>query len=156
MIWRGLLGKIIEEVVPRDWELSTMLIVGEILNRKAGTESRLYAAEYSHLYRKATKKRRHDFITRNLGCSEGNGGARAIPGGQARWPHLGGLDCAGGESNRAAFASRCASYRQWVLVMATGIAVRYLAELIKDKRTDPGVWCSMKVAGLRFLPAGRA
>jgi precorrin-4/cobalt-precorrin-4 C11-methyltransferase len=56
MIWRGLLGKIIEEVVPRDWELSTMLIVGEVLNRKASTESRLYAAEYSHLYRKATKK----------------------------------------------------------------------------------------------------
>jgi cobalt-precorrin 5A hydrolase len=53
--------------------------------------------------------------------------------------YLGGLDCAGGESNRAAFASRCASYRQWVLVMTTGIAVRYLAELIKDKRTDPGV-----------------
>ena len=53
--------------------------------------------------------------------------------------HLGGLDCAGGESNRAAFASRCATYRQWVLVMTTGIAVRYLAELIKDKRTDPGV-----------------
>ena len=53
--------------------------------------------------------------------------------------HLGGLDCAGGQSNRAAFASRCATYRQWVLVMATGIAVRYLAELINDKRTDPGV-----------------
>jgi precorrin-4/cobalt-precorrin-4 C11-methyltransferase len=56
MIWGGLLGKIIEEVVPRDWELSTMLIVGEVLNRKAGTESRLYATEYSHLYRKASKE----------------------------------------------------------------------------------------------------
>jgi precorrin-4/cobalt-precorrin-4 C11-methyltransferase len=56
MIWSGLLGKIIEEVVPRDWELSTMLIVGEVLNRKAGTESRLYASEYSHLFRKATGK----------------------------------------------------------------------------------------------------
>jgi precorrin-4/cobalt-precorrin-4 C11-methyltransferase len=56
MIWSGLLGKIIEEVVPRDWELSTMLIVGEVLNRKAGTESRLYASEYSHLFRKATRK----------------------------------------------------------------------------------------------------
>jgi len=53
--------------------------------------------------------------------------------------HLGGLDCCGLETNRDAFASRCASYRQWVLVMATGIAVRYLEGLIKDKRTDPGV-----------------
>jgi cobalt-precorrin 5A hydrolase len=53
--------------------------------------------------------------------------------------HLGGLDCTGGQSNRAAFASRCATYRQWVLIMTTGIAVRYLAGLINEKRTDPGV-----------------
>jgi cobalt-precorrin 5A hydrolase len=53
--------------------------------------------------------------------------------------HLGGLDCAEGQSNRDAFAYRCATYRQWVLVMTTGIAVRYLAGLINDKRTDPGV-----------------
>jgi cobalt-precorrin 5A hydrolase len=52
---------------------------------------------------------------------------------------LGGLDCGGGETNRDAFTSRCASYRQWVLVMTTGIAVRYLDGLIKDKRSDPGV-----------------
>jgi cobalt-precorrin 5A hydrolase len=51
---------------------------------------------------------------------------------------LGGLDC-GGETNRDAFASRYAASRQWVLVMTTGIAVRYLKELIKDKNTDPGV-----------------
>jgi len=53
--------------------------------------------------------------------------------------HLGGLDGSGGETNHFAFASRWASYRQWILVMTTGIAVRYLAGLIKDKRTDPGV-----------------
>jgi len=53
--------------------------------------------------------------------------------------HLGGLKDDGGESNRAAFTSRYASCHQWVLVMTTGIAVRYLAELIKDKKTDPGV-----------------
>ena len=55
-IWLGSLGRIVDEIVPRDWELSTMLIVGEALKREAGTESRLYAAEYSHRYRKATKK----------------------------------------------------------------------------------------------------
>ncbi len=42
--------------MPRDWELSTMLIVGQALKQDAGTESRLYAADYSHRYRKATKK----------------------------------------------------------------------------------------------------
>jgi cobalt-precorrin 5A hydrolase len=52
---------------------------------------------------------------------------------------LGGLDNCGRKTNRDAFASQCASYRQWVLVMTTGIAVRYLEGLMKDKRTDPGV-----------------
>ena len=55
-IWSGSLGKIMDEIVPRDWELSTMLIVGEVLKREAGAESRLYAAEYSHRFRKAIKK----------------------------------------------------------------------------------------------------
>ena len=52
---------------------------------------------------------------------------------------LGGLDDCVRESNREAFASRFASCRQWVLVMATGIAVRYLEGSIKDKRIDPGI-----------------
>jgi precorrin-4/cobalt-precorrin-4 C11-methyltransferase len=54
--WRGSLGKMMDEIEPRDWELSTMLIIGEVLHREAGTESRLYAAEYSHRYRKAITK----------------------------------------------------------------------------------------------------
>ena len=41
------------------------------------------------------------------------------------------------KSNRQAFATCYASYRQWILVMATGIAVRYLQGLPKDKTTDP-------------------
>jgi len=45
----------------------------------------------------------------------------------------------GGQSNRAAFAACHASYRQWILVMATGIAVRYLQGLPKDKTTDPAI-----------------
>ena len=55
-IWCGSLGKIVEEIAPRDWELSTLLMVGKALNRDVGTESRLYAAEYSHRHRKAAKK----------------------------------------------------------------------------------------------------
>jgi cobalt-precorrin 5A hydrolase len=53
--------------------------------------------------------------------------------------HLGGLDCCDGETNRQAFISRYALYRQWVLVMTTGIAVRYVEGLMKNKATDPGV-----------------
>jgi cobalt-precorrin 5A hydrolase len=52
---------------------------------------------------------------------------------------LGGLDCSGSRTNREVFISRYASYRQWILVMTTGIAVRYLEGLIKNKATDPGV-----------------
>jgi precorrin-4/cobalt-precorrin-4 C11-methyltransferase len=55
-IWFGSLGKIMEEITPRDWELSTLLMVGKALGRDMGTESRLYAAEYSHRHRKAAKK----------------------------------------------------------------------------------------------------
>jgi cobalt-precorrin 5A hydrolase len=42
-------------------------------------------------------------------------------------------------SNRALFAERFRTYRHWVLVMAGGIAVRYLQGLACDKRTDPAV-----------------
>jgi precorrin-4/cobalt-precorrin-4 C11-methyltransferase len=52
-IWFGSLGKITDTTVQRDWELSTLLIVGEVLKRDAGAESRLYAADFSHRYRKA-------------------------------------------------------------------------------------------------------
>jgi cobalt-precorrin 5A hydrolase len=42
-------------------------------------------------------------------------------------------------SNREAFRDHFIRHRQWVLVMATGIAVRYLQGLPTDKATDPGV-----------------
>jgi cobalt-precorrin 5A hydrolase len=42
-------------------------------------------------------------------------------------------------SNREAFASCFHEHRQWILVMTTGIAVRYLQGLLKDKGSDPGV-----------------
>jgi cobalt-precorrin 5A hydrolase len=42
-------------------------------------------------------------------------------------------------SNRALFAEQFRTCRQWVLVMAGGIAVRYLQGLACDKRTDPAV-----------------
>jgi cobalt-precorrin 5A hydrolase len=42
-------------------------------------------------------------------------------------------------SNREAFTSCFREHRQWVLVMTTGIAVRYLQGLLADKQSDPGV-----------------
>jgi cobalt-precorrin 5A hydrolase len=50
-----------------------------------------------------------------------------------------GLETDEDKSNRETFATCYASYRQWILVMATGIAVRYLQGLPKDKTTDPAI-----------------
>lgn len=44
-------------------------------------------------------------------------------------------DSTGG--NREHFARAFRTHRQWVLLMTTGIAVRYLQGLLKDKRSDP-------------------
>ena len=50
-----------------------------------------------------------------------------------------GLETGGDKSNREAFATSYAGYRQWILVMTTGIAVRYLQGLPRDKTTDPAI-----------------
>jgi cobalt-precorrin 5A hydrolase len=42
-------------------------------------------------------------------------------------------------TNREMFAGCFREHRQWILVMATGIAVRYLQGLPSDKQADPGV-----------------
>lgn len=54
---------------------------------------------------------------------------------------LGAELCGWGENqtNREAFVSCYANHSQWILVMTTGIAVRYLQGLPKNKATDPGV-----------------
>jgi len=52
---------------------------------------------------------------------------------------LGGLNCSDGLTNREAFASHFSDYSQWILVMASGIAVRYLVGLTRHKTIDPGV-----------------
>jgi cobalt-precorrin 5A hydrolase len=44
-----------------------------------------------------------------------------------------------GPTNREAFSDRFHDHEQWVLVMTTGIAVRYLQGLLQDKGSDPGV-----------------
>jgi cobalt-precorrin 5A hydrolase len=44
-----------------------------------------------------------------------------------------------GRTNRQAFYDRFHEHRQWVLVMTTGIAVRYLHDLLTSKESEPGV-----------------
>ena len=48
----GWLGSLLDEIAAGDWELSTMMIVGHVLKRENAVESRLYAAAYSHRFRK--------------------------------------------------------------------------------------------------------
>jgi len=52
---------------------------------------------------------------------------------------LGGLICKAGMTNREAFSASFIDYSQWIMVMAVGIAVRYLDGLTKRKIDDPGV-----------------
>jgi precorrin-4/cobalt-precorrin-4 C11-methyltransferase len=55
-VHRGCLGKLLSEIEPRSWLLTTMLLIGEVLNDATTSESRLYAADYSHRFRKASGK----------------------------------------------------------------------------------------------------
>lgn len=50
-------------------------------------------------------------------------------------PHFG----LGTETNREKFAQAFPLYSSWVLLMTTGIAVRYLQGLLENKNHDPGV-----------------
>jgi precorrin-4/cobalt-precorrin-4 C11-methyltransferase len=52
-VHRGRLGDLLNEIEPRSWALTTMLLVGQALDENIVTESRLYAADYSHRFRRA-------------------------------------------------------------------------------------------------------
>lgn len=45
------LGRLLLEINLNDWKLTSILLVGEALNKNSGGESRLYAADYSHKFR---------------------------------------------------------------------------------------------------------
>lgn len=55
-VYTGTLATMPLEIDPRDWQLSTMLLVGEVLEPKAASESRLYSADYSHRFRRAARR----------------------------------------------------------------------------------------------------
>ncbi|MBD0320170.1 MAG: precorrin-4 C(11)-methyltransferase, partial [Gemmatimonadetes bacterium] len=57
-IHRSTLGRVLDEVKVSEWKLTTMLLVGRVLDDSIASESRLYAAEYAHRFRKARTPRK--------------------------------------------------------------------------------------------------
>lgn len=55
-IHRGHLGELLNEIEPNSWTLTTMLLVGQALDQNIISDSRLYAADYSHRFRRAVQK----------------------------------------------------------------------------------------------------
>jgi precorrin-4/cobalt-precorrin-4 C11-methyltransferase len=55
-VQRGQLGELLKEIEPRSWALTTMLIVGQTLDETIGSDSRLYAVDYSHRFRRAVQE----------------------------------------------------------------------------------------------------
>lgn len=51
------LGQLLENIEIKDWSLTTILLVGDVLANDFKTESRLYAATYAHRFRKAVDGR---------------------------------------------------------------------------------------------------
>jgi len=49
------LGQLLTEIKSSDWNLTTMLLVGEALSTHVSTESRLYAKDYTHIFRVVKK-----------------------------------------------------------------------------------------------------
>ena len=54
-IYRGTLATMMSEVSVGDWQLSTMMLVGQVLDHGEVNESQLYSKDYSHRFRSARK-----------------------------------------------------------------------------------------------------
>lgn len=55
-VHRSTLRHVLDEIRISDWRLTTMVLVGDVLDAEAVTRSRLYAADYSHRFRKGRTK----------------------------------------------------------------------------------------------------
>lgn len=55
---RSTLGSLLREVKAKEWRLTTLLLVGRVLSKEVTAESRLYAKDYPHIFRKVRKQRR--------------------------------------------------------------------------------------------------
>jgi precorrin-4/cobalt-precorrin-4 C11-methyltransferase len=51
------LGQLLAEIKSSDWNLTTMLLVGEALSTHLSSESRLYAKDYTHIFRVVKKQK---------------------------------------------------------------------------------------------------
>lgn len=51
-VHRSTLARILDEVQPKEWVLSTMILVGNALRHDDGVDSKLYSAEFGHLHRR--------------------------------------------------------------------------------------------------------
>lgn len=56
--YQGTLGSVLKETKRKDWNLTTMLLVGAALGRDVQTESSLYSKDYTHIFRVVKKKKR--------------------------------------------------------------------------------------------------
>ena len=54
-IYEGVLGAMAAEISAQDWQLSTLMLVGQALNHQPAMESKLYSGDYSHRFRKGAR-----------------------------------------------------------------------------------------------------
>jgi len=55
--YQGTLGSVLKETKRKDWNLTTMLLVGAALGHEAQTESSLYSKDFTHIFRVVKKKK---------------------------------------------------------------------------------------------------
>lgn len=156
----GTLGTILDETNTSQWALTTMLLVGEVLDPESGQNSKLYSRDYAHRFRKAYSQ---GMTYEGIGAREKSTVGQdprsslltpprmaiwlvreqSLPVGAYLKESLGGTLFESWElqetSRRSAFQDVFNDFDLWILIMANGIAVRYIDGLIKDKMSDPGV-----------------
>ena len=56
--YQGSLGAVLKETKRKEWNLTTMLLVGAALGRDAQTESSLYSKDFTHIFRVVMKQKK--------------------------------------------------------------------------------------------------
>ncbi len=54
--YQGTLGRVLKETKRRDWNLTTMLLIGSALSTDLRTESSLYSSDFTHIFRVVKKR----------------------------------------------------------------------------------------------------
>jgi len=79
---RSTLGRLLSEVKIKDWQLTTMMLVGEVMANAPGVESSLYAANFTHRFRRASVRKRRT-STQTTDQSATNAALEPAPGDSA-------------------------------------------------------------------------